>query len=319
MVISSRDHLRRQVESLADIYLPVVVETLLALLEELSEVDKQALNTLTLVPSLFQTSDIQPFLDAIAALQKNVATPASDAAIAEYRVEIEQLVGARCASLSHHANTLDRALINLRAIEFSHFAHLISPLTEDVQSTQLKLEAEQALLTALTEQYAVANTLVAEVESLSFYDKLKPLVTSLEKLAEVDPQSPLVGSIQAGITGVSNMLNLLDGALSYEQLLGYRDKVAAQMTESRDKTAEIARQSGSSARKLEQLSALGVIDTSKAEYMSEIGKLVEALNRFLELNGRTGSETIEVRVSRFAHQGRLLANQLNELRREWRN
>ncbi|MFH7422874.1 toxin, partial [Pseudomonas syringae pv. tagetis] len=74
------------------------------------------------------------------------------------------------------------------------------------------------------------NAMITDVESLSLFDKLKPLVPSLERLADVDPENPLIGSIKAGIAGVSNIIDLFDAALGYDHLTALRERLHTQLT-----------------------------------------------------------------------------------------
>ncbi|WP_122301596.1 toxin, partial [Pseudomonas syringae] len=223
IVIGSREKLKHQADALGDIYLPVMKETLRSLVSEVGNVDKEALDTLTLVPHFFNDDEMLPFVDAIAKLRGEPDEAKSGAAIAEFSQEISILLDTRIASLASQAKVLDKALINLNAVQVNAVDHLTPALDQEISVLQARLAIENTRLEELLTKEKVVNALVTDLESLSFFNKLKPLIASLETLADIDPKNPLIGSIKAGIAGVSNILDLLDAAVDYDHLITLRD------------------------------------------------------------------------------------------------
>ncbi len=319
VVADSRLSIQRQAEALGDLYLPVLTESLGSLLKELSHADRQFLDILTLVPHGMDSEDIQPFMDAITQLKAKPEDAETRAALAEFNAEIDTLLQGKLMSLSEAVSTLDNALVNLDAVHFNDVAHLAGSLDKEVVDARALLSSEETSLTHLQEKEAAAGALITELEGLSFLDKLKPLVVSLEKLAEIDPASPSLGSIKAGIAGVANILNLIDGSLKYDQLLDHRSKLHAQVAEQREKVEQANARLKSQTDNQDQLAVLQSIDGSRERYVLEAGKLRQALQHFLDTERQAAASEIEARAEGFARRIRQLIDYLNDLRRQWRN
>ncbi|MCF5467888.1 alpha-xenorhabdolysin family binary toxin subunit B [Pseudomonas syringae] len=319
IIATSREKLKQTADTLGDIYLPVIKETLRSMVSEVGNVDKQVLDTLTLVPHMLSTEEMLPFLEAVKNLRSQPDNAKSSAAIADFNEEISTLLDARMASLSNQAKMLSKALINLDAIKVDTADHLIPDLDQNVVALEARLVIEQERLNELSQQIATVNALVKDIESLSLFDKLKPLVASLQVLAEVDPKNPLIGSIKAGITGVSNILNLVDAAVDYEQLIGLREMQQTQLTGLQATVDETRTALKVEVGKRDQLSALAPAEVCKKDYVREMGKLLEAL-KHVEVNSRLpATEVIEKRVEHFRLHADALNNYLVDLRSNWRN
>lgn len=319
VIIASREKLKQTSDALPDVYLPVLKETLRSLVSEVGSVDKQALDTLTLVPHMLNGDEMLPFLEAVKELRSQPDDAKSIAAIANFNEEIGKLLDARLTSLTDQATVLDKALINLDAVQVDTANHLTPALDQEIGAVETRLATEQARLDELVQQVAVVNSLIKDIESLSVFDKLKPLVASLQVLADIDPKNPLIGSIKAGITGVSNILNLADAAVDYEQLIGLREKQQTQLTGLQVTVDETRTALKVEVSKRDQLSTLASIEVCKKDYVRELGKLLEAL-KHVEANSRLpATEVIEKRVEHFRLHADALNNYLVDLRSNWRS
>jgi len=319
IIIASREKLKREADRLGDIYLPVMNEALLSLLSEVGHVDKEALDTLTLVPHMYNSEEMLPFLEAVEKLRGDPEDAKSSAAIADFNEEISLLLDTREASLSSQAKALDRALINLEAVRVDGVEHLTPALEQEIAVLEARLETEHARLTEVVRQAAAVNDLIRDVESLSFFDKLKPLVASLERLADVDPLNPLIGSVKAGIAGVSNILDLLDAAVDYDHLIALRERLQTQMTGLQETTDATRAALETEVSKRGQLSGLASVELCKTDYVREMSKLLEALKRVLASSRLPETAVIEKRVEHFSRQADALNNYLIDLRRSWRS
>ncbi|WP_457792824.1 alpha-xenorhabdolysin family binary toxin subunit B [Pseudomonas syringae] len=319
IIIGSREKLKHQADALGDIYLPVMKETLRSLVNEVSNVDKEALGALTLVPHFFNDDEMLPFVEAIATLRGEPDEAKSKTAILEFNEEISMLLDARTASLASQAKALDKALSNLNAVQVNAVDHLTPALDQEISTLQARLAIEKTRLEEMLAKEKVVNALIADVESLSFFDKLKPLIASLETLADIDPKNPLIGSIKAGIAGVSNMLDLLDGAVDYDHLMTLRDTLQAQLLDLQGRVGEARAALDVEVSKRDQISGLASVQVYKDDYVREIGKLHTALTQVLANCRLPASEGLEERVEHFSRQANALNTYLVDLRGSWRS
>lgn len=167
-------------------------------------------------------------------------------------------------------------------------------------------------------QENAVNKLIADVESFTWIDRLLPLVKSLEKLAEIDPKNPLIGSIQTGLEGLKNILNLANDQIKYANLIDLRGDLQEQLDDSRDRLRDLRERRSEVGIKLGQLRAVEALDVPRGSYLEEVGKLLEALRHFLRNNSPATEEDVVAYASRFINHSQVLRDYLNELRREWR-
>ncbi|RMO81216.1 hypothetical protein ALQ33_200155 [Pseudomonas syringae pv. philadelphi] len=319
IIVGSREKLKHQADALGDIYLPVMKETLRSLVNEIGNVDKEALDTLTLIPHFFNDDEMLPFVEAIAKLRGQPDEEKNESAILEFNEELSILLDARTASLASQAKALDKALINLNAVQVNAVDHLTPALDQEISTLQARLAIEKARLEEMLAKEKVVNALIADVESLSFFDKLKPLIASLETLADIDPKNPLIGSIKAGIAGVSNILDLLDGAVDYGHLMTLRDTLQAQLLVLQDAVGESRAALDVEVSKRNQISGLASVQVYKNDYIREVGKLHAALAQVLANCRLPASEALEDRVEHLSRQANVLNTYLVDLRGSWRS
>lgn len=316
---TARAQLRHLAEALTDIYLPVKHEALKGLLTELGNTDKAALDSLALVPGLLDNDGLQDLLSALARLKGDPPDEQTLKAIDEISAEIESQVQAARSGLDSRARDLDDALVNLAHVNVGDVDHLIPPIEAELARLDAVIAAQEGPLAKLLEQEGMLNTLIADIEAISLWDKFKTLADSLKALIDIDPRNPLIGSIKAGIEGLGNMLNLASESLKYEHLVRQRERIQAQLDDLQGNARQLRLQRQAESRKLEQLKQLKLIEAPQQSYAQEIGKLLEALKRFQALHPALALEQIEAQASAFIANGRVLSDYLNELRRAWRS
>ena len=319
VLAANRAQLRRQAEAVGDIHLPVKREKLLSLIEELSHVDKQMLDTLTLGPGLLANHGLQDLLETIAGLKQQPLTEQTGIHIDVIVKEIREQRAKTLARLKEQSGALDDVLVNFSAVSVSDVDHFVAEIEATLAQVDAQIAAEDQPLAKWLEEEVALNKLIADVEALSVFDKFKPLVASLDKLAEIDPQNPLVGSIKAGISGMSNILDLASDSLEYKHLLRHRERLQELLDALRGNARDLHEKRKAEARRLEQFRQLQALEEPKSAYIQEVARLLEALNGFLSANRIEAVDNVEARTARFIHHARILSNYLTELRREWRS
>lgn len=315
---TSREDLRHQISGLSDIYLPVLRDTLLALQSELSTVDEAALNTLTVIAPVLENDGLPELLESIVALRGKEASDEVADAIAELTADLKTQIGEGLSKVRDNALVFDNSLSNFSAVTFNEVRFLLEPLEKAAAGLSGDLAVQEKRLGELVVQEETLNKLIADVESISFLDKLLPLIKSLEKLTEIDPKNPLIGSIKAGLEGLKNLLNLANDAIKYEHLIKLRTDLQGQLDTVRSRIRALQEQLAAEGKKLKQLQAVEALDVPKGLYLQEIGKVLEALRRFIDANDAESGEDIVESASRFINHSQVLGGYLNDLRREWR-
>ena len=314
VVAVRRTELKRHATTLNNIYLPIFQDVLGDLIKELNQVDDEALRTLNGVPSLLDAGGLVHLMKGLEHIRQNADDPQSEA-ITQVLTEIDLQLNKVSTNLQTHAQDLDNALVNFTTVSFGDVEGLIAPINVEI----VRIDAEIALIetsqaTGRAEE-AEVNKLIAALESVSALDKLKPLVENLNKLADIDPKNPLVGSIKAGIFAVSNILDLTSDALKYEHLVKFRSRMQLELDDIRNRTRAAHTHRDKETAKLEQLKLLQEMNVLKKDYAQELGKLHEALYRFM--NYSLQAEDPEQRAAGLIKHAGILTNYIEALRRDW--
>lgn len=317
VVIARRTELKRSANALSDFYLPLIRETLVSLIKELGEVDTHALRMISGVPGLISSDGLPDLLEALAALHQDTESDHSEA-IVQIISEIDAQLQAVSTGLTEYAKALDNACVNLGAVSFGDLEALIAPINKEIVDLNTRITAIEAPLVKLREEEATLNKLIADLESVGFFDKLKPLVETLKKLADIDPKDPLVGSIKAGIEAISSILDLASDALKYEHLVNRRARLQAQLDSIQEQTRPLRSHLDEETARLAQFELIQGMSKPQNEYGQELGKLREALKRFIAYTFKD-ADSDEQRASRFIEYAGILSTYMDELRRDWQS
>lgn len=316
VVISRRTELKRTANTLSNFYLPVVKEALGSLLQELNQVDKEALYTLDGVPALLDTTAFADLFETLGLLRQDTENDQPEA-IAQIVDEIDRLMLIPTTGLRDHLQSLDNALINFSAVSFGDVDSLIEPVEKELARIDKRIAAINAPLAKLLEQESANDTLIKAVEAAGFLDKLKPLLELLKNLADIDPKNPLVPSIKAGIDALAIILDLAGDVITYDHLLKLRGQLRDQIGGIRDSTRELQTQRSKEVENLAQLKLLQGMEPLKSGYAQEIGKLREALKRFIAY--ALNNKDTEQGAAHFIQHAGTLTTYMDELRRDWQS
>lgn len=316
----SRTQLRQQALALGSIYLSRLREKLRSLLLGLKLADAEGLNTLTLTPIVLKTDGLPELIKTIMDLREQ-APVGSSAVIVELTRELEEDSRNRISHVADHVTSLDDALSNLRAITLNDADAVIIRLEGEVAPVRARIEEEGRPLAELQMHEAALNKLIAEVESISLLDRLKPLVESLAKLLEIDPKNPLVGSIQAGLEGLKNQLNLGSEAVRYSHLISLRGKLQRDLDTLKRRLRELEDEISESELRIGQLKAYQGLADHRQVYLREASIIVHAIRDFAQQNQFDADADADVveQVGRFIENAANMAAYLNGLRREWQS
>ncbi|MFJ3484766.1 alpha-xenorhabdolysin family binary toxin subunit B [Pseudomonas sp. NPDC090202] len=312
----SADTLSQGAAGLGDIYMPVLQDTLKALTRELSVSDEKLLKVLTSLPVALDIEGASYVLKNLISLKNE---PASDVAevIEQLTKELINKNKSSIATVTSERELLDDALTNLNVISLKAADRLISEQEKELAPLKASWEKDAAPLIELEKQETVLNGLIDELEEGSILDKLKPLVESLKQLIKVDPKSPLIGVIEAGMEGVTNILNISKESINYSHLIKSRHKLQDQLDVLRAEFKALRDELGKVSHKLAQLQEFQSLGKQREVYMQEASKLVEALHLFLTQSRIDNSADVVEEVARFIENCVALTKYLDGLRRRW--
>lgn len=315
----SRAEINHHVIALGNIYLPVLKDELSGLRKEISLTDEQTLSLLTEVPTVLENEEINILLSAISKLTEHASTEESKAAITAFAKEVSGLIDQSVSAVKQYASDLDDRVTNLNAVMLSDNNDRVLELEQSIEATKKLLTVEVDAVAALEASAELLKAAINEMEKLTFFDRLKPLVESLQELTKIDPKNPALGSIQAGITGVNNILELASDGVNYTHVIEARSMIQARQKERRNKILDLEDRIETSSTRIQQLTTAGGLDDHKARYVQEITKIGQALSTFVNSNLPNSAEVVAQRAERFAIQANALGTYLNTLRKAWQS
>ncbi|WP_219064308.1 alpha-xenorhabdolysin family binary toxin subunit B [Pseudomonas sp. UMAB-08] len=315
----SRAEIDHHVIALGNIYLPVLKEKLQALRKEISLTDEYTLNVLTGVPVRLESEGMGVLFTSIEKLSKEVPAEEIKAAIEEYTNELSGLMDQSVSAVKQYASDLDDRVTNLNAVMLSDNNDQMLELEQSIEATKNLLTVEVGAIAALEATAELLKAALDDMEKLTFSDKLKPLVESLQELTKIDPKNPALGSIQAGITGVKNILDLASDGVNYTHMIEARSVVQERLKGRRKKVLDLEDQIETSSTRIQQLTTVGGLDNHKARYVQEITKIGQALSTFVNSNLPNSAEVVTQRAERFAIQAKALGTYLHTLRKAWQS
>lgn len=315
---NSRTLLRQQALSLGDIYLTRLQEKIQSLLGELDRVDTQGLATLTLTPVGLETESLSGLIKNINVLRE-APSQASDDAIKELVAELVNNTQQQVSHVADHLGALDDAMTNFRGITLDDAGPVIDKLEAEMAPVKARLEEESKPFADLQQQQAALNKLIAEVESISLLERLKPLIESLDNLLEIDPKDPLPGSVKAGLEGIKNQLNLGIEFIKYDNLISLRQTLQEREDTIQGRLRELQDQIAEQEDKVEQLKMFQGLGPHRLVYLREVGTIVSAIKDFPRQNQLDPDGDVVVQVSRFIENAQAMTAYLHGLRREWQS
>jgi len=315
---NSRTLLRQQALSLGDIYLTRLQEKIQSLLGELDRLDTQGLATLTLTPVGLETESLSGLIKNINVLRE-APSQASDDAIKELVAELVNNTQQQVSHVADHLGALDDAMTNFRGITLDDAGPVIDKLEAEMAPVKARLEEESKPFADLQQQQAALNKLIAEVESISLLERLKPLIESLDNLLEIDPKDPLPGSVKAGLEGIKNQLNLGIEFIKYDNLISLRQTLQEREDTIQGRLRELQDQIAEQEEKVEQLKMFQGLGPHRLVYLREVGTIVSAIKDFPRQNQLDPDGDVVGQVSRFIENAQAMTAYLHGLRREWQS
>jgi len=315
----NRDQLHYKIRTLGTIYLPVLGEQLTSLLKEINSTDEQTLSTLTLAPTALPISEIQQLHTVIENLKLEPSTPEQEEAIASFYQEINSLIENGTSEVSKLATKLNNNLVNLKAVTLSDNQYRIKEIEASISQISPHVSAEEKAIEKLEKDESELNTAIKLIEATDTFELIKELLLTADKLAGLNLSAPQVELVKAGIAAAGKILGLISDSIKYGNLIEARRQIQVRLDDRRRNLARINQDVKILQDRKNQLVEFQSVQTPREIYTNEINTLVDAINKFLEINEHGAADDFSLVVKRFIEQSNIFIKHLNNLRKEWQS
>jgi len=315
----NRDEIHYKIRTLSTMYLPVLGEQLASLLEELNAIDKQALSSLTLLPTVLPTDAIQRLHTFIENLKREPSSPEQQEAIDSFYEEINALIKAGTSDVSTNATTLNNNLANFKAVTLSDNQYRIKELEASISNISPHIAELESDIEKLKTDESELNGAIKLIEATDTFSLIKELFLTAEKLAGLNLSTPQVELVKAGITAAGKILNLISDRIKYGNLIEARRQIQARLDDRRQNLARINQDIKTLQGQKNQLVEFQSVETPREAYANEISTLADAIDKFLEINEHDAADDFSSVVKLFIEQSNIFTKHLKNLRQEWKS
>ncbi|WP_223454139.1 MULTISPECIES: alpha-xenorhabdolysin family binary toxin subunit B [unclassified Pseudomonas] len=315
----SREALNYKIRTLSTIYLPVLREQLDSLQEELNSTDKQALSSLTLIPTALPIEEIQRFHTTIEKLKLETPTPEQQEAIDSFYKEIKTLIEGGTSETLKLFIALDNNLTNLKAVTLSDNQYRIKELETSISDATPYIPEEERAIARLVKDESELNEAIKLIEATDTFSLIKEFFLTAERLATLNLSAPQVELVKAGITAAGKILNLISDRIKYDNLIQARSQIQKQLDDRRRNLARINQDIKILQDQKNQVEEFQSVQTPRESYTQELSVLADAINKFLELTEHDGNDDLESVVKRFIEHSDIFRKHLKSLRGQWKS
>lgn len=314
-----REELDYKARTLSGIYLPILGEQLNDLTKEIAATDAQAHRTITLVPTILQSEEIQHYSTVIATLLLSTPTAEKKAAIESYSTEIKKLIDDAILSILKFSKDLSDSLTNLKAVTLSDNSFRISELQQALDAATLQLPGENSAIEQLLKNEAELNEAIKVIEATDTFTVLKELLLTVEQLTNINMAAPKVALVQAGIKAAARVLGLIENTIKYDNLIAARREVQKRLDARRSNLLRINEDIKTLHGRKTQLTELQTVPISRNAYALEINTLVDSINKFLDITHFNAPGDLNELVKAFVEHSNVYSKHLTDLRKAWRS
>lgn len=318
-IYKTREELDYKARTLSGIYLPVLGEQLNDLTKEIAATDAQALRTITLVPTILQSKEIQHYSTVIATLLLSTPTAEQKAAIDSFSAEIKTLIDDAILSTRKFSKDLSDSLTNLKAVTLSDNSFRISELQQALDAATLQLPGENSAIEQLLRNEAELNEAIKVIEATDTFTVLKELLLTVEQLTNTNMAAPKVALVQAGIKAAARVLGLIENTIKYDTLIAARREVQKRLDARRSNLLRINEDIKTLHGRKTQLTELQTVPISRNAYALEINTLVDSINKFLDITHFNAPGDLNELVKAFVEHSNVYSKHLTDLRKAWRS
>ncbi|MFJ2283690.1 alpha-xenorhabdolysin family binary toxin subunit B [Pseudomonas sp. NPDC087803] len=314
----SREAIRYQaIIGSANLYIKALTDELLSLNAAVSELDLVAANTITSAITALDTDDLSENLQALASFGGDKSNPQAENARKIYSKTVSQLISLCTDQMSKLHASLQDSVFAVQNIAISNNRFRLEELASAKVDLDREFDAEKIPLAELKGDEAILNLAIAEFEKLTFIDRIKPLLEQLKALIGNKPKTPEAAAMEAGLIVANKLLDEANELIKHKDLLRARQILQTRLDQRAARVASLATQLRDNDDKTRQLNDTQKVLPHRQTYVSETGKLSDALSAFLGAVTAAPADDILLRGERLLEHSQALRNHLNPLKGRW--
>lgn len=314
----SREAIRYQaIIGSANLYLKALSDELLGLNAAVSELDLTAANTITSAISTLDTDELNENLQALVNLKGDDSNAEAEIARKMYSQNVTQLIKLCTEQMTKLHSSLHNGVFGVQSITISNNRFRLEELAAAKINLDREYSAENIPLAELKEDETVLNLAITEFEKLTFIDRVKPLLEQLKAMIGNKPKPPEAAALEAGLIVANKFLDEANELIKYNDLINARQIIHARLTQREERVASLAKQLQDNDDMTHQLNDTQKVVPHQQTYVSETGKLVDALSAFLGAVMAAPDEDTLLRGERVLEHSQALRNYLIPLQGRW--
>ncbi|EZP33079.1 alpha-xenorhabdolysin family binary toxin subunit B [Pseudomonas sp. RIT288] len=314
----SREAIRYQaIVGSANLYIKALSDELLGLNAAIGELDLMAANTITSAISTLETDELHENLQALGNIKGDDANADVEKARQVYSQIVTQLIKLSSEQMTRLHSSLHNGVFGVQSITISNNRFRLEELAAAKTSLDREYSAESIPLAQLKDDEAVLNLAITEFEKLTFIDRVKPLLAQLKAIFGGKPKTPESAALEAGLIVANKFLDEANELIKYNDLIKARQIIQTRLAQREERVASLAKQLRENDDKTRQLNDTQKVVPHQQTYVSETGKLTDALSAFLAAVIATPNEDVQLHGERVLQNSEALRNYLIPLQGRW--
>jgi hypothetical protein len=318
LIRDSRETIRYQATiGSADLYIEALRNELLNLNAGITETDLLVSNTLTSSIIALQTEELSDTLEAVRALTSSEQNTASKEIIEFYSKTANKLIVMCIDKLEELRGTLSNGVFSVRHSTISNNRFRLAELAEVRTSLSNELDIEKVPLEGLFDDEKTLNEAIRLFESLTYIDRLKPLLKQLTGLIGTQPETLQTAAMKAGLEVANKLLDEANELIKYQGLIKARNTLRVRLMERQARVTSLQAQLNDNDKKTKQLRDTQKVIEPRNIYADETNKIVDSLSLFLDVVTQPAQGDVQKKGDRLIAHAKALLPHLKSLKGQW--
>ena len=318
LIRNSRETIRYQaIIGSADLYIEALRNELLNLNAGITETDLLVSNTLTSSIIALQTEELGDTLEAVRALTSSEQNTASKEIIEFYSKTANKLIVMCIDKLEELRGTLSNGVFSVRHSTISNNRFRLAELAEVRTSLSNELDIEKVPLEGLFDDEKTLNEAIRLFESLTYIDRLKPLLKQLTGLIGTQPETLQTAAMKAGLEVANKLLDEANELIKYQGLIKARNTLRVRLMERQARVTSLQAQLNDNDKKTKQLRDTQKVIEPRNIYADETNKIVDSLSLFLDVVTQPAQGDVQKKGDRLIAHAKALLPHLKSLKGQW--
>ena len=318
LIRNSRETIRYQaIIGSANLYIEALRKELLNLNAGITETDLLVSNTLTSSIIALQTEELGDTLEAVRALTSSEQNTASKEIIEFYSKTANKLIVMCIDKLEELRGTLSNGVFSVRHSTISNNRFRLAELAEVRTSLSNELDIEKVPLEGLFDDEKTLNEAIRLFESLTYIDRLKPLLKQLTGLIGTQPETPQTAAMKAGLEVANKLLDEANELIKYQGLIKARNTLRVRLMERQARVTSLQAQLNDNDKKTKQLRDTQKVIEPRNIYADETNKIVDSLSLFLDVVTQPAQGDVQKKGDRLIAHAKALLPHLKSLKGQW--